>query len=236
MISSLSKFQLLISSYDYENYATKISTFHLRIYVPTLPRCHLPELNFWKSYLPIHRSNLPRFHPTSHGFPSRIDFLTSFKTIIFGNVYQNYYSTQNLPVCIEEAKDTIDSPTTKINYCWKLYSSIFCSQSLLLKYHNCKPRGISNQYYPVLNNVQDFTFEMFSEFLRATMVVLCSLWATRTLLSKKMNSLFATYSPEQPTWYLYLLWATRALPLRGWSTTMFIILCEQPTIFLSQVL
>ena len=44
MISSLSKFQLLMSSHDYENHATKIPTFHLPIYIPILPRCHLPEL------------------------------------------------------------------------------------------------------------------------------------------------------------------------------------------------
>ena len=148
-----------------------------------------------------------------------------------------------------------------------MYSSIFCSQSLLLKYHNCKPQGISNQYYPVLDNVQDFTFEIFSEFLWATMVILYSFWATIILLFKgwsikiskintflqlillknltkiititewpikvfqKMNNLSATYSPGQPVRYLYLLWATRALPFRGWATTMFIILCEQSPIF-----
>ena len=33
-----------MSSHDYENHAAKIPTFHLLIYIPTLPKCHLPEL------------------------------------------------------------------------------------------------------------------------------------------------------------------------------------------------
>ena len=130
-------------------------------------------------------------------------------------------------------------PTAKINYCWKLYSSIFCSQSLLLEYHNCKPQGISNQYYPVLDNVQDFTFEIFSEFLWATMVVLCSLWATRTLLFKgwaikisKINNFFATYSPEQPHKIITIIeWASKVFQkdeqslcyLFSWATSLVLI-------------
>ena len=70
-----------------------------------------------------------------------------------------------------------------------------------LQYHNYIPQGINIQYYPFLDNLKDITFQNFSEFLWATIMVLCPPWATRILLFK------------------------------GWTTKMFIILYEQPPIF-----
>ena len=37
-----------MSSYDYKNYAAEIWISHLLIYIPTLPRCHFPELNYYQ--------------------------------------------------------------------------------------------------------------------------------------------------------------------------------------------
>ena len=44
-----------------------------------------------------------------------------------------------------------------------LWYKLFPEQPL--KYHNCKSQRMNNQYYPLLDNLQDITFEMFSEFL-----------------------------------------------------------------------
>ena len=37
-----------MSSCNYKDYAAKIWTSHLLIYIPTLPRCHFPELNYYQ--------------------------------------------------------------------------------------------------------------------------------------------------------------------------------------------
>ena len=120
--------------------------------------------------------------------------------------------TQNLPMCIEEVllqshssifwNQSSTYHNCKIQLCrWWATSLVHTSPEQPLKYQNGKSQGINNRHYPFLDNLQDITFEIFSEFLWATMVVLCSLWATRTVLFK------------------------------GWTTTMFIVLCEQPPIF-----
>ena len=93
------------------------------------------------------------------------------------------------PRCIKEGRDTIDSPSAKINYyCNHIQASSEISlQTIIIakskysedeqplwynffpeqppKCHNCKSQRMNNQYYALLDNLQDITFEMFSEFL-----------------------------------------------------------------------